>query len=434
MLFRSRAQVWESQEEQWFPLYISKKEDLLAAMEEFGGPGLAADDEMNWVHDLVGKGQELHMEVSDEGGLRCRGILVLLTIVHEKKVLVHRAATAQTVRLEDPRILTTVCNHNEEWSAAMTRFAKEVLLLGDDAVTKLLDGCFAGKAEAFMTKHVETGSVCRHHEVCRTLALSLEYDALHLTFRLDPKDRTLFAPILDQTFQTEEEMRDLRDFGPDTLGLGTIMREWEWMPEAEVTREVVGWKPTEQQSSVNLTRKAREISCLLVGIECSAPLKEDLFGGQHGPDAKPKVTSAFGKRKWKDYIGLGVDIPSHCGGMEVKVDKAKFDDLIDLCDYLELSKPSDGVTGTVKQHDEMQLFRSILQDSDAKNNAVILEMLALAKGIEDDPEGPAPTPAKPQPMQPMMMPSPHIPVKRPFRRIPVTPCAQSGSVDSVLRL
>lgn len=374
----SRSQIWDSDEEQWTPLQLLKKEDLMIAVEEHGwARPFTADEDSGRLYDLLSKSQELVLETSQEGGLRCRGILVFLTIQYQTKVLVHKAALAESMRLDDSRILTAVCSHHEEWAAAVTRYAKEVLLLDDTAVESLLDSCFEGQAEAYMTKCTDAGTACHHHLICRSMGLLLEYDALHLKCQLDEKDHSLFASILDQTFQTVEESQDLRGFGTLTTGVGAVTREWEWVPKENISREVAGWRWAEQRAAVRLNKEARQISSLLIGIESSAPMKEDLFGGMHGPDAKSKSTSAFGKRKWRDYVGTGVDIPAHLGGMEVKVDICKFQVLMDLCESLNLCKPSDGALFDSQQQEEMEFFRTLLQDGDAQNSSTILDRMSF---------------------------------------------------------
>merc|ERR1719277_487907 len=129
-----------------------------------------------------------------------------------------------------------------------------------------------------------------------------------------------------------------------------------------IMQEVVGAKPPKEGKQLQIHMEEKKISSLLFGIECSAPLKEDLWGHAHGPDAKSKAISAFGKRKWRDFRKGGQDVPADIGGMRVTVGQTQFQQIQDVCKQLKLCKPSEGAMDI--QEREREFFRELLSADD----------------------------------------------------------------------
>jgi len=127
--------------------------------------------------------------------------------------------------------------------------------------------------------------------------------ALRLVSQIHEKDKDMFAPLFKTApMFTMEEEQDLFGLLGGSSGTGILMREWRWIPREEaLSCKVIGYSPPGDGKSLMLHNEQKRINSLLVGIECSAPMKEDLWGNSHTPDAKPKEISAFGKRKWRDY-------------------------------------------------------------------------------------------------------------------------------------
>uniref|UniRef100_A0A7S2PGM2 Uncharacterized protein n=1 Tax=Zooxanthella nutricula TaxID=1333877 RepID=A0A7S2PGM2_9DINO len=116
---------------------------------------------------------------------------------------------------------------------------------------------------------------------------------------------------------------------------------------------------------------------MLVGIESSAPLKEDVFGAQHATDGKSKEISAFGKRKWRDYRKGGQEVPAELGGARVTFNAGTFQRLVQVCDAANLSKPSDGTS--LSQESEQRLFKSLLVAPDKDISDILEDQLGVTR-------------------------------------------------------
>merc|ERR1719210_2467847 len=93
---------------------------------------------------------------------------------------------------------------------------------------------------------------------------------------------------------------------------------------------------------LQIVKETNNLSALLVGIEGSAPYKESFFGATHSVKAKVNDVSAFGSKKWREYRKGGQEVPADLGGMHCVIDESVFEDIMELCDKLDLIKPSDG--------------------------------------------------------------------------------------------
>jgi hypothetical protein len=133
---------------------------------------------------------------------------------------------------------------------------------------------------------------------------------------------------------------------------------------------------------LRIVRETNHLSSILVGIENSAPHKENFFGGKHTAAAKNQDTSPFGTRKWKDYRKGGQEVPADIGGMHVSVDETAFKSLQRLAKKVELSKPMDGYKSGIegnKLRDEKDLFKELLQSSDQQADEVLHKRLRFTR-------------------------------------------------------
>merc|ERR1719436_301684 len=124
--------------------------------------------------------------------------------------------------------------------------------------------------------------------------------------------------------------------------------------------EIAGLEKPAGAVDVELSRDTKRLSSLLIGIESSAPLKEDLFGNTHGVDAKAKDRSAFGKPKWRAYGKGGQEVPADLGGIKVTMNEAQFQYFQDVCRVVGCYKPTMAETSQQDQEAERILFRDIL--------------------------------------------------------------------------
>jgi len=278
-------------------------------------------------------------------------------------------------------VLTVICLQHEAWFTAVTRYCQDVLGLSDAAVEKLLERCREDEDATYMYRSSEPpATVCHHHAISCPVDLPLVYDTLHLRAALRSEDRSLFAPILGQKEKVRltEERSELRGLGGCDPGFGAVTREWKWLSiKAAQQCNTHGLVPPCHHWGLKLTQETKNISTLLIGIESSAPLKQDFFGRTHGPDGSSKEVSAFGKRKWRDYRRAGEEVPADLGGLRANVDEDCFMQLHEVCGMLRLCRPSDGVLHTPEQRSEMELFRALLQDSDAEAGSILEDHLGF---------------------------------------------------------
>lgn len=286
--------------------------------------------------------------------------------------------------------MDSVPGQHETWTLAVSRFCRQTLRLNDGAIARLLECADEGKDSTFLfrTKAVETH--CFGHKLVVEGGCDLVYDALRLKFTLTEKDKTHFGPILERNFCTVEEGVQLDGFdGTESgaIGSGSIIREWAWLARAEAEVAcAIGLMPPESAplfKSVMLTRETKNVSALLIGIESSAPMKDDAFGQKHTADAKSKATSAFGKRKWCDYGNGGQDVPAKKGGMRVTINEIQFQHVMEACRILDLCTPSAGHVPGKQQEAEKELFQSVLQDSAEEAGKILEAQLMEIRTLRD---------------------------------------------------
>lgn len=341
--------------------------------------------------------QELLMEVKRDGSaLRCRGnLLHVLFEFSDKEILVQTGATAAeedtevsrtytgdtrstpshllpkargrsaVAEMKDVRVVTVLCRHNEVWTSALTRYCKEVLGLGEAACAYIIQSVDE-HAKLYMTSPAQ--SVCFHHmEMCSS-GIQLEYEALQLKVNIDENSRHLFESILPDV---NGELRTTNEEHVELLGFsflqtrGTIRRTWQWLTKDELSLiKVKGSTPPRGAPKLEMVRESVQTSSLLIGMESSAPLKEDIFGSSHGIDGKAKELSAFGKRKWRDYRSASQAMPADLGGMRTIVDPKAFLTLQEACSTLQLCQPSECFSQVTQIKEEVDVFKQLLHGSE----------------------------------------------------------------------
>lgn len=259
-----------------------------------------------------------------------------------------RASTiqsTQSARMEDRTLLTILCCHHEPWANAVLRHLQDVFLLSEEAAKEILKGCQTGK-DTCIYESGYAPTVCHHHYDAVGSTIPLEYNTLHLRMKIDDPESPLFMPLFANTLATQEPAC-IYGFGGLAQRSGTISREWAWLStDAAVSQEfgLSGPKPSSKKTRMSWAEQ--RVDGLLLGIECSAPMKEDCFGGSHAVDAKSKDTSAFGKRKWRDYRGGDEEMPGNLGGTRVNVTIPKFLYLQAVCEAVEKGGNLDDNVGT----------------------------------------------------------------------------------------
>jgi hypothetical protein len=293
---------------------------------------------------------------------------------------------ADAVKVEDATILTILCCHHEPWANAVLRYCQEVFLLSEDASKELVKGCQKSKDTCiYESGHAPT--ICHHHYAAIGDQVPLEYNTLHLRIVISDPESPLFAPLIQPKPKLKtHEAGYLRGFGGlMTTAKGTIIREWVWMNRGDAVRMgVTGMKNV--GNKMRLSWATQRVDGLLLGIECSAPLKDDAFGNSHSVDAKSKEVSAFGKRKWRDYRRGEEEVPADLGGTTVTLNIHKFNYLQAVAEAVELCKPSDGCIREGRAQEKMELerhlFQGLLQAPDSEWDQIIQDFLALKERMD----------------------------------------------------
>jgi len=241
---------------------------------------------------------------------------------------------------------------------------REVMQLDASAVERVIASCREDTSETFLCKHDPPPSICHHHSAAVCDFIQQEYDALRFKVVIRPEDQHVFERLLRGAFETKESAT-LYGFAGLAPGKGTITRQWAWISTDEASEmNVTGLSLCSSPSTIHVASKTSHVNALLLGIECSAPMKEDFFGSTHLPNAKSKSFSAFGKRKWRDFRKGGQEVPADLGGIRMNMCQETFQSVQTLCEALKLCKPSDGYNPC--HSNEKEFFRSVLMASDCE--------------------------------------------------------------------
>lgn len=290
-------------------------------------------------------------------------------------------------RIEDFHVLMVLCAHNESWFSALVRHVRNSFNASDAILERIVQSC---QEEAFVSRceHAPR-TVCYHHDGVCGKVLPLAYDVLHLKACLPAKDRALLEPMLQEPLKTKE-IHDSLDAFPSIQGIKDhrrvthISHEWRWMSKQEAAnKDIFGLQPPEQDvKKAKFTQEQQHLASLLIGIENSAPLKDDLFGHSHTTEGKSKDVSAFGSRKWRDFRRGGQDVPADLGGIHVCVDENCFRRLREVCKSITLREPSALLTGDKDDaKEEKELFQKLLQSPDQETEAILREHMGSATAL-----------------------------------------------------
>jgi len=122
------------------------------------------------------------------------------------------------------------------------------------------------------------------------------------------------------------------------------------------------------------------LGAILIGIEGSAPMKQNFFGAKHTAEATSNRLSAFGKRKWRDYRATGQGVPAEMGGLIVDVTPEKLEACETVITKMACTKPSEDTN-----FEEMRFFQSLLQGCDADVAELIIEKFGPVRERPDRP-------------------------------------------------
>jgi hypothetical protein len=276
----------------------------------------------------------------------------------------------------DRRVVSVLCAYDGQWLPTVLHYVQESFQLGNAAMEKIYQGL---SEEVYLGVSKPAPTINHHHLHACGGTLELEYDALYLTSKLYLKDvsvlEKLVFPPNGSTYLSDDEVfisglgGDLFDESEAPVhetGIAGIRREWAWMPKSEAEDDVRDLYPPETATRLRLESRDVALGSLLFGVESSAPLKEDLLGGAHGPSAKSKNTSAFGRRKWRDFRRGGrvrgqhpaparLKVPAELGGVQMAMTRAKFEEVRKVCQKMELARPS-----TPDPAQEREFFKRLL--------------------------------------------------------------------------
>jgi hypothetical protein len=326
--------------------------------------------------------------------------------VDDSMELLGGTETARSIKRKDLSVATVVCRQNETCTTAVSRFCQQILKLSPTATAKILQNCDE-RVELFQCEPNGGSTVYHHHmNACgyvfsgadyqpptaiegnpggAGIHVPLVYDCVQLRTTISEKDRHLFDSLMGQSICLLDTLTELEGLH-HSIDQGTVSRDWRWMAR-DSARDggVVGLVPPASlvPGVLTLERQTKNISALLFGVECSAPLKEDMFGNAHMPDAKSKQVSAFGKRKWRDFRSGGQPAPADMGGMLVYVNVARFQQLQDFLGSPAYTLCDPSVPNKDAGDWERRLFSDILSSPIDKMDAIVkgyLKPLEMASG------------------------------------------------------
>lgn len=349
---------------------------------------------------IVGENQ-LTLEADHRGNLRLRGVLIQLMMEKQDRhgntwVLVQTSCRAQQ-RLDrslswqvelrsdtscedivELQVPTTIRFRHESWNDAVARCFEKQWGMHASTTGAFIERCRKQEGEMCVYACPAVKSVCHHHETAVERYdgnLGLAYQAYRFVARFRESDTDEFQGLLQDSFSTLEEdvqLHGLGNFAPDTIG--SKQRFWKWIPHAEaVAGDIPGVVPPEDRLQV--IYESDNISSVLIGVEASAPHKENFFGGKHNISGIANEISAFGARKWKDFRRGLQEVPADIGGIHLSVDPDNFETLQGICQQMELTAPSKGRPTTESEKAllaaEKKLFRKLLEASDTQASAIL---------------------------------------------------------------
>jgi len=262
--------------------------------------------------------------------------------------------------IEDPRVAAFLCKQHGLWLPNLMKYIQETFQLSDVAVERLFQGL---AEEAHLARTGPILTVSDHHEQICGQNIGVIYDALHLTTTISGKDANFPDKFLGATgTKVVSKEKPLVD-DPSGAAKEPVMREWTWKKREDAQAQGIGaLQPPSNAIPLKLLSQDTDVASLLIGIENSAPMKEDaLSGSKHTAAAKSKEYSAFGRRKWRDFRKGGLKVPAENGGVQILLTKKGFDEFAEQCNDLQLCVPSSLGSMHDGSSNEQLLFQRILQ-------------------------------------------------------------------------
>jgi len=376
---------------------LEKLEQLLV---EGSCEALATDqDRLGLLFKYAVEESELTIERNSRGELRCRGAVVFLTIEAEGEgshlVLVYAGAQAAGESsdgkcdrqgqikqddvpsvLADARDIAFLCKRHGLWLPGLMQYTQDSFHLSDEAAKTLFQSL---AEEAYLARIGPLPSICHHHKLACGESISLTYDALYLKATISAKDNS-FSNVLFGTrggkVSSKEKLFVHGSTCASHVSKRCVTRQWTWMRRQDAQKLGVHvLQPSSNAVPLRLLCEDNHVASLLIGIEASAPRKENFFGKKHTAAAKSNEYSAFGRRKWRDFRNGGLKVPTDRGGVQALLNRRTFEDFVKRCKELELCVPSSpGSLVDGNSHRERQFFQRLLQ-SCASETTDILEAL-----------------------------------------------------------
>lgn len=286
--------------------------------------------------------------------------------------------------IKDARVVTIVCRQHGYWFPSVLHYVQRIFQLGDAALARLQEQS-TFKALFVAAEKSAARTICHGHLLACGKDVGLVYDTVYLRIKIPGTCSGIFenSVVPPQSGEgTSDEFVTLNGFPSGIDGIlmrqtgvavGVISRAWKWMPKREaIDKGVEGLEPAKDANAqvLHLDRQETRVASILLGIEAAAPLKEDFFGKEHGPSAKSKDRSAFGKRKWRDFRRGGMKVPADLGGVQVLITKPLFEDAMRHCSDLKLCFPHQCSTGLK----ERAFFQTIFQGTSPQATAMLQEV------------------------------------------------------------
>jgi len=271
--------------------------------------------------------------------------------------------------------VTVPCKQHGYWFASVLQYIQGTFQLGDAALVRLQEQS-TFEARFVPAEGSAAPTICHEHMRACGNDLDLVYDAIYLRVKIPGNGSGIFegavGPPPSGEGTTSEESACLNGFPGSNrqAGKGTVCRSWKWMPKRDAVESgVEGLEPAENACAqvLHMSRQETKVASILLGIEGSAPMKDNFFGHQHGTSAKSKDRSAFGKRKWRDFRKGGIKVPADHEGVQVLITQRRFAETIQHCADLNLCFPHQCSTGA----SERAFFQKILQATSPQATAML---------------------------------------------------------------
>lgn len=264
--------------------------------------------------------------------------------------------------------ISIIVRHGEDLASAISRHLCKVFQLCNSAVVHVIR-CHQEKPEEISLLSVDN-PMSRQHAFLNVCGLTLHYHTLRIVVKITEKEERLFSCILNPSFSTTEEDHEMASC--------VVSRTWSWLPAKEMGECWETYPSNAQNVSEEFALKPanEDLGAILIGIECSAPFKEDVFGGIHGPSGSSKSRSAFGKAKWRDWRQGSQDIPADYGGTRIVLNPTRMQLLNQIFEEYNM-KAHEGVHSLECDDKAKELFRDLLPCDDEGVRKILADRFNL---------------------------------------------------------